>query len=87
MTKEKEVIHVVRVIPDTETVLKSLTKDLGTYLLIVLVIGTGVYLQSSAMQWVGFLLLIAVALSKTTVKKMKPEEAIKFIKEKTNEPA
>ncbi len=44
-----------------ETVLTSWAIDAGSYLLIVAVIGTGWWLGSAAMQWVGFLMLILSA--------------------------
>ncbi len=47
-----------------ETVLQSIGRDLTAYCLIVAVIGTGWYLGSPAMQWLGFLMLCCGAVAR-----------------------
>lgn len=64
-----------------ETVLQSWARDAGSFAMIVGIIGVGVALDSSAMQWVGavcaFLALIGRASGKT--KRLTKAEAIEYI--------
>jgi hypothetical protein len=46
-----------------EGAVQSLLKDAGTFVTIVAVIGTGKLLESSAMQWMGFVMLCLFVLS------------------------
>ncbi|MDO5614447.1 MAG: hypothetical protein Q4G14_14545 [Paracoccus sp. (in: a-proteobacteria)] len=48
-----------------ESLRASIISDVVTYLMIVLVIGTGVVLQSDAMQWLGFLMLVTAFLGRS----------------------
>lgn len=84
MTETKKETVLIRVITDQETVAQSWLKDAFSYLIIVAIIGTGVLLHSSAMQWVGFLMLVIGVFGRIQGKtpKRTPEEAIKFIQEK-----
>jgi len=49
-----------------ESTLQSLIRDAVSGAVIILVIGLGVALQSTAMQWMGFLLVIMIAFSRAT---------------------
>ncbi len=64
-----------------ETVLQSWARDAGSFAMIFGVIGVGVVLDSSAMQWLGaicaFLALIGRASGKT--KRLTKAEAIEYI--------
>lgn len=66
-----------------EKPIQSIISDCFTFIMVVGIIGCGVYLQSTAMQWAGFLMLCILALGKASgvAKKMTPEEAIKYITE------
>ncbi len=44
-----------------ETVAKSLARDAGTFATVVGIIGVGVWCGSSAMQWVGAIMLFVAA--------------------------
>jgi hypothetical protein len=47
-----------------ETIAQSWKRDASSYALIVAVIGTGVLMDSAAMQWIGFLCIVVVALAR-----------------------
>lgn len=51
-----------------ETILQSWLRDLSTYMLAVGLIGTGLVMGSSAMQWFGFLTVLAITYYKGTGK-------------------
>ena len=52
----------IRVVIIHETARQSWMRDASTYALVVALIGTGVALDSAAMQWVGFCILAMGAL-------------------------
>ena len=56
MTKEIIIIQ--------ESLLKSIMKDCFTFSMIILLIGLGVFLKSTAMQWMGFICVFAVIISR-----------------------
>lgn len=60
-----------------ETVAESWIKDAGTFAMIVAVIGTGWWLGSEAMQWIGFLMvmLVAVRMAGGCKDRMTPQQA------------
>jgi hypothetical protein len=60
MVMSKEKTRTVFIIV-AETPLKSWLRDLSAYAFVVGVIGTGVLLESSAMQWVGFCAVVLTA--------------------------
>jgi hypothetical protein len=66
-----------------ESVKHSLARDAGTFALVVGVIGTGVFLQSSAMQWAGFIMLAlaALALASNGDKRMTVTQARAYLDE------
>lgn len=76
------------VIVIAETLGKSIARDAVTFVMIVGVIGTGRYLDSPAMQWIGFLMLIlsafARAMSISKNSKMTPQAAADFLATKFN---
>lgn len=55
----------LKVLLITESVRESWMRDASTYVSTVGIIGTGVLLQSSAMQWVGAFLAMVIIASKT----------------------
>ena len=65
----------------TESVAKSWARDASTFALFCGLIGIGIALNSSAMQWtgaiVGFITIISRASGKT--KRMTREQAIKYV--------
>ena len=64
-----------------ETIRQSWARDAGSYLLIVATIGTGWWLGSPAMQWLGFLMLVVAALAKIQSKcRFTPQEAADKLK-------
>lgn len=72
MTKKTEVIVI------HETVLQSYLVDSSTFLLFAALIGVGVYLDSSAMQWVGALIgFITMAGRISRLNRMTIEQARK----------
>lgn len=52
-----------------ETVAESLISDLGTFLTAAAIIGLGVYLQSSAMQWTGAVVFFLLAIGRSARKR------------------
>lgn len=60
-----------------ETMFQSVVKDLCTYGTIVAVIGTGWWLESEAMQWLGFIMLCISAIGRIASKNrnMTPQQA------------
>ncbi|MBL4795829.1 MAG: hypothetical protein JKY50_00290 [Oleispira sp.] len=64
-----------------ETTVKSVLTDIFTYFMVVTVIGTGVYLESNAMQWVGFTMLVLGLLGHSHNKGVSVEEAKKQLEE------
>lgn len=58
MEKKTEII-IIR-----ENWVQSIVSDLFTLVMIVSVTGIGVYLNSNAMQWIGFLILLIVAVNR-----------------------
>lgn len=75
---EKNYIIIVR-----ETILQSWLIDASTFALFVGLIGAGVYLQSSAMQWAGMTVafVTCLAMANNRRRKMTRAEAIKFLQE------
>lgn len=75
MGKELKII-VVR-----ETVWESIMSDAITFAMVVGIIGVGVYLNSAAMQWAGFLMLVLAALLRAGGRRdvMTRSEAIEFL--------
>jgi hypothetical protein len=67
----------------TESVFESWARDASTLVLFVALIGIGIALDSSAMQWtgavVGFITTTARAAGKA--KKLTKEQAVRFIQE------
>lgn len=61
MSKQTE--HVIVL---CETTLQSWCRDLSTFALFAGLIGLGVYLESSAMQWVGAIIAFTVTIAKST---------------------
>lgn len=53
-----------------ETVLGSWMRDAGSYLLLLGSVGTGVYLESAALQWIGGLMAIVWMIAKPGMEKM-----------------
>lgn len=74
---------VKNVIVIRETVMESWISDASTYALFMALIGPGVYLGSSAMQWAGLIIALVTCLAKANARRkdMTKEEAIKFIHE------
>jgi len=48
-----------------QTFLQSLLCDLATFLIILLLIGSGVLMESTAMQWLGFIMVIFICFSRS----------------------
>lgn len=65
MTKKPE--HTIILI--REVWYKSLVSDLGTFVAVVGIIGTGWFLDSNAMQWCGFAMLLVSLLAVASAKK------------------
>lgn len=68
-----------------ETVIQSWVRDASAYTLTLTVIGTGWALDSTAMQWMGFLLLIVVAVKLAGVaasKRLTPQQAADYLRDK-----
>lgn len=65
-----------------ETALQSWLRDASSYCLIVAVIGTGWAMGSSAMQWLGFVLLCLMGLHVSSRHriKMTPQEAMHHLR-------
>jgi len=62
-----------------ETVLRSWMRDASTFVLFSALIGVGVVVDSSAMQWAGFLVALVAILSRVgtiKAKRMTRQEAI-----------
>lgn len=76
------------VIVIAETLGKSIARDAVTFVMIVGVIGTGRYLDSPAMQWMGFIILIIAALGRAASisrnAKMSPQAAADLLATKFN---
>lgn len=49
-----------------ETFVQSVVRDAITYIMIIAVIGTGWWLGSDAMQWLGFVMLCLGAIGRAT---------------------
>lgn len=66
-----------------ETTAGSVVSDLFTLFTVAAVIGMGVWLDSSAMQWVGFIMVFVILFSRSTSKKSTytPQEAADFIRD------
>ena len=65
-----------------ETVWQSWGRDAGTLALMVAAIGLGVYLQSTAMQWVGAIILLIwlfLLSASSNAKKMSVKEAQAYL--------
>jgi hypothetical protein len=79
MTEKTE----TQIIVITESTAESWARDASTLALFVLLIGIGIALDSSAMQWsgavVGFITILAKASGKA--KKLTKEQAMRFIQE------
>jgi hypothetical protein len=75
MKPQKEFIFV------HESMKDSIIKDAVTFVMVVGVIGVGVWAESSAMQWAGFLMLGLVALARSVNNRafMTPEQAYEHI--------
>lgn len=75
MSKDREVIIL------HETALQSWIRDASSAVMFIALIGIGVYLESSAMQWVGavlgFLTIIGKAINHHNQSKMTVEQARK----------
>lgn len=67
-----------------DSVWQSLQRDIITFIMIVGVIGTGRWLNSDAMQWIGFMMLClgAVSVAKSGQRRMPPQQAANMIAEK-----
>lgn len=69
-----------------ESVFQSVVRDLFTFAMVVGIIGVGVVVGSSAMQWVGFLMVITFLFAKGLQRKVKsiktPQEAAYWLKAK-----
>lgn len=64
-----------------ETTLQSWARDASTFALFVSLIGVGIMLDSSAMQWMGAIIAFIVILSKANgkMKRMTRDEAMAFL--------
>lgn len=70
-----------------ETVKSSILKDTYTFLMIVAVIATGKWIDSTAMQWVGaFMLFIGAMARAKGYQRYTPEKAVEMIIEKHGVP-
>lgn len=67
----------------TESIFQSWGRDIGTLVLFVGLIGIGIALNSSALQWVGALVGFIAIISRANgkAKNLTKEQAIKFIQE------
>lgn len=69
-----------------ETILESAARDIISTLTLIVLIGVGVVLKSSAMQWIGFILAALWVIGKTTTVANKyrvtPQGAADVLKEK-----
>ncbi len=70
-----------------QSVTESILSDIATFVMVVGVIGIGRYLDSSAMQWVGFLLVTVVLIGKAVAvgkdgPRMTPQAAADYLLEK-----
>ena len=76
--KEKKVFIIL-----TESRWDSWSRDASTFAMFLGLIGIGVYIESTAMQWVGAAIgFIAIMVRAAGVgKKMSREEAIRFLEE------
>ena len=74
MTGQKPEVIIIR-----ETTLGSLAQDAGTFLMVFAIMGAGVWMESAAMQWLGFVGLvigaISTGISKSNRSKMTIEQA------------
>lgn len=61
---------------------KSIASDIFTLAVIGAVFAPGVYLESSAMQWCGFAMLVLMGLVRSGSRKMTPEQLHKYLNEK-----
>lgn len=69
-----------------ESLFQSVMSDIGTFCMVCGIIGLGVFLESPAMQWVGFVFALLVTLSAAYRKQNKSvaygyDDAIKKINE------
>ena len=68
-----------------ETWIESAKRDLFSVICVGAIIGPGVFLGSSAMQWFGFLMLLVIVVSRVVGLRKKmgmtPDEAMAKIKE------
>ena len=71
------------IILESETVLRSWARDASTLALFIGLIGPGIYLQSSAMQWAGFFIAVVFTFAKAgnATKRMTINEARDFLDE------
>ena len=58
-----------------ETIFQSVASDAATFATFAAMIGLGVYLESTAMQWTGAVVFFVSALSRTKAKRLTIAEA------------
>lgn len=58
----------LRVLVIRETLTESIISDLITLIVIVLLIGLGVFLQSAAMEWIGFFMACVFLIGQATMR-------------------
>ncbi|MFG1410315.1 hypothetical protein V5G24_04300 [Xanthobacter sp. VTT E-85241] len=65
----------------TESVLQSWARDLGSLAVFVCLIGIGVYVDSSAMQWAGFAIALAFTFGRSSshIHRMNIKEARAYL--------
>lgn len=67
-----------------ETFLESLARDAVTFVTLTACIGVGVYLDSTALQWIGGVMAIVMILSRGNlrIKRGTPQECANWLREK-----
>ena len=82
-------IEKIEIILLHETVKESIINDFTSFFLAVALIGIGVYLQSDAMQWIGFILTAISIMAnglrmKRVMQRKTPQEAADYLLYKYN---
>lgn len=64
-----------------ESVIQSWVRDSSTFALFASLIGVGIYLDSSAMQWIGFFVAVITIMARSSgkVKRMTKQQAIDYL--------
>lgn len=77
MTTDQKTIRIAQ----GETIAQSWMRDASSYALAVALIGSGVWVESSAMQWLGALVFFVVSISKGSglIKDMTIEQAREYL--------